>query len=338
MKKNINILFFGLGSIGQRHLRNIKKILNNKVNFYAYRKTKHVPLLNKYGNKIRGNVEKKFNISNILSINAIKKYKIDIVFITNPSSLHINTVLSLKNLKNIYVFIEKPIDASLKKNKKFLNLIRKNNMQIFVGYNMRFHPGYLKLKDILKNKKIFKEIYYTIFKCGENIQDNHNYEDYRISYAAKKELGGGASLTNIHEIDMMIGLFGHSTLLKSYKDKLSRLKLNVDDFSFSLYKNYFFGKKTVSLIILDFIQSSKERYIKIIGNGGEIYLDFNKYLLKIIKKNNTKTFHFKKNKNLMYISELKLFLEFFKKKKKIANIYNEKNAFKSLKLALKIKR
>ena len=39
MKKKINILFFGLGSIGQRHLRNLKKILNNKANFYAYRKT-----------------------------------------------------------------------------------------------------------------------------------------------------------------------------------------------------------------------------------------------------------------------------------------------------------
>jgi len=64
----------------------------------------------------------------------------------------------------------------------------------------------------------------------------------------------------------------------------------------------------------------------------------NNYFLKIIKKNKIKTYNFIKNKNLMYINELKLFLNFFKKRKKIPDQYNEKNAFKSLKLALEIKK
>ena len=37
-KKKISFLFFGLGSIGQRHLINLKKILGNKADFFAYRK------------------------------------------------------------------------------------------------------------------------------------------------------------------------------------------------------------------------------------------------------------------------------------------------------------
>lgn len=338
MKKKINILFFGLGSIGQRHLRNLKKLLGKKANFYAYRKTKHVPLLDDLGNKIKGNVEKKFRISLVSNLNLVKKYNINLIFITNPTSFHINTVLKLKKLKNVYIFIEKPIDSSFKKKNIFLNFIRKNNINVFVGYNMRFHPGYIKLKEILKNKKIFKKIYYAIFKCGENIKDYHRYEDYKISYAAKKNLGGGVCLTNIHEIDMMLDLFGKATLLRSYKDKISKLRLNVEDFSFSMYKNYFLGQKLVSMIILDFFQTNKERYIKIIAEEGEIFLDFNNYFLKIIKKGKTKTFNFMKNKNSMYINELKLLLNFFKNKKKIPNQYNEKNAFESLKLALKIKK
>jgi hypothetical protein len=116
------------------------------------------------------------------------------------------------------------------------------------------------------------------------------------------------------------------------------LKINVEDFSSSIFTNSFNTKKLVSLIILDFFQINKERYIKIIGDDGEIYLDFNNYFLKIIKKGKTKTFNFIKNKNLMYIDELKLFLNFLKNKKKIPNQYNEKNAFESLKLALKIKK
>jgi len=338
VKKTINILFFGLGSIGQRHLRNLKKLLKNKVNFYAYRTTKHVPLLDNYGRRIEGEVEEKYNITLISNFNFVNKYNIDIVFITNPSSFHLSTVLRLKNLKNAYIFIEKPIDSSFKKQKKFLNHIKKNKAQVFVGYNMRFHPGYIKLKNILKSKKIFRKLYYAIFKCSENIKDNHSYEDYKISYASRKELGGGVCLTNIHEIDMMLDLFGNAVLLRSYKDKLSGLKINVEDFSSSIYKNYFLKKKLVTLIILDFFQTNKERYIKLVGNDGEIYLDFNNYLLQIIKKNKTKTFHFIKNKNLIYVNELKTFLNFFRKKKKIPNQYNEKNAFKSLKLALKIKK
>jgi len=338
MKKKINILFFGLRSIGQRHLRNLKKILNNKANFYAYRKTKNVPLLDNYGNKISGKVEEKFKISIISDLAFVEACNIDIVFITNPSSFHLDTVLKLKKLKNAYIFIEKPIDASLKKNKIFLKHIKKNKLQIFVGYNMRFHSAYIKLKNILKSRNFFKEIYYVIFKCSENIQNHHSYEDYKTSYAAQKKLGGGASLTNIHEIDMMLDLFGNAKILRSYKDKLSSLKLNVDDFSLSFYKNYFLGKKIVSLIILDFIQSNKERYIKIVAKGGEIYLDFNKYTLQITKKNKTKKFNFARDKNLMYINELKFFLDHFQKRKKITSIYNEINAFKSLKLALKIKK
>ena len=97
--KNINCLFIGLGSIGQRHLRNLKKILNNKIKFYAFRKTRHVPLINQKGQKVKGSIEKKFNIEIIKKLNFAYKKNIDLVFITNPSSMHIHTILSLKNLK-----------------------------------------------------------------------------------------------------------------------------------------------------------------------------------------------------------------------------------------------
>ena len=337
MKKKINILFFGLGSIGQRHLRNLKKILPNKTKIFAHRVTEHTPLLDNKGNKTSGSIEKKFNISNIDNLNFIDKYNIDIVFITNPTSLHIKTILKLKKLKNAYLFIEKPLDASLKNYKNFLNFIKKNKLQAFVGYNMRFHPGYLKIKKIVKERNFFKHINYSIFKCSENIKNNHSYEDYKKSYASRKDLGGGVCLTNIHEIDLMIDLFGDAQLIKSHSDKISDLKINVEDFSMSLYKNFLFKKKLISLIILDFFQINKERYIKIVCDKGELFLDLNNNYLKIMKKNKVKIFNFVKEKNLMYMNELNFFLNLFKQGKKIPDQYNEKNAYKSLKLALKIK-
>ena len=40
------------------------------------------------------------------------------------------------------------------------------------------------------------------------LPDWHPYENYKESYAAKKELGGGVVLTSIHELDYLYWLFG----------------------------------------------------------------------------------------------------------------------------------
>ena len=53
----MNFLFFGLGSIGQRHVRNLIKI-KKKSKIFAFRKKYSTPLLNHKNEKIKGDVEK----------------------------------------------------------------------------------------------------------------------------------------------------------------------------------------------------------------------------------------------------------------------------------------
>ena len=55
----MNFLFFGLGSIGQRHLRNLIKI-EKKSKIYAYRKKYSTPLLDHRNKVLKGNLEKKY--------------------------------------------------------------------------------------------------------------------------------------------------------------------------------------------------------------------------------------------------------------------------------------
>ncbi len=335
--KNINCLFIGLGSIGQRHLRNLKKILNNKIKFYAFRKTRHVPLINQKGQKVKGSIEKKFNIEIIKKLNFAYKKNIDLVFITNPSSMHIHTILSLKNLKNAYIFVEKPIDKNLKKINKLKFFLKKNNNKIFVGFNLKLHPGYQKLKKEINNDKKLGKLNYCIFKYGENLKNFHKYEDYKISYAANKKLGGGVCLTSIHEIDLMLDLFKDCKIVNSHIDNLSKLKIDVEDFSVSTYKCTFKKKKIISLIILDFFQLNTERYIKLIFDYGEVYLDLNNNYLLITKKNSRKIFRFPKNKNIMYKKELQNFLSLFMNRKKVPEEFSLDNSLKSLKIVEKIK-
>lgn len=337
MKKNLNILFIGLGSIGQRHLRNIKKILKNKVNFFAFRKKKKKILLDDKGNKKKGSVEKKYNIKIIKNLQNVNDNEIDVIFITNPSSLHFETILKLKKFKNKYIFIEKPLDSSLNKYKEFIKLIKINNIQTFMGYNLRFHDCIKKTKEILNNNNLGK-ILKANFYYGDNLKNWHKYENYKISYAARKSLGGGIILSAIHEFDLMFYLFGNAKLIQSHNANLSSLKINVEDFSLSIFKNFSKKSSFLSIININFFQEIKERYFKIFFEKGEIQVDLIKFKISILKKKKNDYFKFSKNNNLMYLKQLDYFLNLVKNKKKISKEFNHMNGLKSLKLALNVKK
>ena len=277
--KEKKILFFGLGSIGQRHLRNIIK-LEKRLKLYAVRKLNKTPLLDSKNNAVKGDINKKYKI-NILD--KINNNKFDIVFITNPSSFHIKTLLKLKNQKNLYIFIEKPIDVNLKKIGQLNKLIKKNNFKIFVGCNLRFTEPYKILKKKINDRKMGK-INYVMIKSSLNIEDYHNYENYKHSYTSNKKLGGGINFTSIHEIDLILNLFDTTDIYFSLSKKISNLKMNVNDFSTSIFENSLNNNKFFTLLTMDHFQKNKERYLKIIFEKGEILWDLIKNNISITKK------------------------------------------------------
>ena len=82
----MNILIVGLGSIGQRHLRNIKLIKPN-ANFYTLReKNKNYIIKNQLIFK-KKDILKHYKIKKV-TYNDLKRLKIDASFICNPSSFH----------------------------------------------------------------------------------------------------------------------------------------------------------------------------------------------------------------------------------------------------------
>lgn len=329
--KQINILFFGLGSIGQRHIRNILKLRIKNVNLFAYRFKKQNILLNEKNKKIKGKISVKYKIK---EVNNLNDYKFDIVFITNPSSLHCKSILRLSKQKNLYIFIEKPIDTKLYNIRKVLSLSKKNKFNLFVACNLRFNDGFQILNNLIKKNTLGK-INYTVVKSGLNIRDFHTYEDYRKSYTSIKRLGGGINFTSVHEIDLIKNIFDKTKILKSITDKISNLKVNVPDFSTSIFENYYKTNKLYTIMMLDHFQINEERYVKIIAQKGEIFWDLIKNKIKISGKK-TKLLNLNKNKNSMYMNQIKYFFKLYKNKKPVPSKYNEKNGIECLKLALKM--
>jgi len=336
----MNILIIGLGSIGQRHLRNLKKI-QPKSQFYALRKKYTTPLLSSTNKVIRGEIKKKYSlqyINNLEEIN-INKIKLDCAFVCTPTSHHVSQIIWL--LKNdINCFVEKPLGSSLKQLKELEFILKKKNKLItMMGFQLRFNPIIQYLENIFKKKSPIGRVFAAHIHHGEHIKDFHPYEDYRISYAAIKRLGGGVILSQIHEIDYLLHLFKDYDFknISFISSKVSNLDLDVEDVfsaNFLLKKN---NNKILCSMNLNFLERPKKRKIYLIGEKGSINVCLNSQKVLILKNNKTtvKKFIFKKND--IFIKEIKFFLSKIKSKNSISKSLNLFNGIKTLRFAIKLK-
>jgi predicted dehydrogenase len=337
LAKYMNILIVGLGSIGQRHLRNLKKI-DSKIKIYAYRRTFNTPTLDNQNNVIKENLEKKYNLTYIKNLENLEKYNLDAGIICSPSSFHVKE--SIKLLKQrINIFVEKPLGSNLsniKNLEKILKTYKKINM---MGYQLKFCPIINTMKNIIKKKKL-GNIKYISIHHGEHIKNFHRYEKYINLYASKKKLGGGVVLTQIHEIDYLLYILGEYfvTKIKSLTKRISNLKIDVEDtLAASLELKNKKNNKIFCNLHLNYYEIPRKREINIIFEKGRVSANLvNKKLIIETEKNKiTKKFNYPKND--LFLKEMKFFIKHVKNNLQINKNYSVLNGIKSLKLALKLK-
>ncbi len=333
----MNILIVGLGSIGQRHLRNIRS-LYPKTKFYAFRRKFYAPSLNNFNKVKKFNIQNKFKITYLKSLNNLNKYKIHAAFICSPTSFHIEESLKIINQK-IHVFVEKPLGSNLKKISSLEKALNSNNVISMIGFQLRFNPIIKKLKNILSNKN-YGKLNQVLIHHGENIKNFHRYENYKNMYAAKKKLGGGVVLTQIHEIDYLMYLFEKCEIkiINSVTKKVSNLQLDVEDTLFASIEIKKKNIKTLCNINLNYYEVPQKRTITLIYEDKKIEADLNKNIITYFFEKNIKKIKFNFKRNDLFLDEIKFFLTHVKRKKKINNSLNLFNGIKTLKFAIDLKR
>ena len=334
----MKVLFIGLGSIGQRHLRNILTIRKN-LQIFAYRTSRSVPLLTEDNEVFQEKNQKDFfNITEFDCLEDCLKIAPNMIFICNPTSMHIKTLLKVIK-SNAYIFIEKPLSHNSKNIKEIiLNEANEGNNRIYVGYQFRFHPCIIKTKEVL-DKGLLGNIINASFFHGEYLPDWHKYEDYRNSYASKEDLGGGALLTLIHEFDMILNFFSIPRKLFAIGGHLSQLDLDVEDsvqilMECEKYKKYFPVNVT-----LDYLNWPPKKEFMINGDLGNITCDLikNKFTFNKRKTRETIITEFNEfERNDMFISQMKHFFDL--SESKTLPKLDLATAFNSLKIALASKR
>lgn len=315
----MKITVIGYGSIGQRHVANLLLISNLQIIVCTKQ-------------KITNPCPKRVKILN--SIFDCLKEKPDIAIIANESSFHVSAAIKFAK-SGIDIFIEKPLSTSMKETKELLSIIKEKKLITQMGCQFRFHKCIKKIKNLLLNNKVGKVI--TVrSECGSFLPDWHPYEDYRKSYAARTELGGGVVLTNIHEIDYLYWLFGDVEEVFSLAGKFSNLKISADDLSIGILK---FKNNVIAELHLDYFQKPDFRSCKIIGSKGTIYWDSNTNIIKLYDNKKNKWIKVLKwsnyDRNLMFKEELIHFLNCIKKHKTTINPV-ETDGIKTLEIGIAI--
>jgi predicted dehydrogenase len=314
-------LVVGYGSIGKRHIKNLSLIKNMRI------------VVNTKRNEDK--FLKNINCTTYSSLELCIKEKPDFAIICNETVYHVDTAIKLTRA-GIHIFIEKPLSNSLKNMKKLVNISDKNKIITHVGSVLRYHPCIKKIKEIIEKKELGRILSVNV-ENGSYLPDWHPREDYRKSYASKKELGGGVILTCIHEIDYLYWLFDKISETVSYTKKVSDLDISVDDISSILF---LFKNNIIGQVHLDYFQVPNSRTCKIIGTKGTLICDLELNFIKIFntksKKWKTKLKLEKYDKNLMYKNEL---IHFIKCVKNNLKDYNDiKQGEYVLKIALSVKK
>jgi len=204
-----------------------------------------------------------------------------------------------------------------------------------IGCNFRFHEAIKKMKKLIDENQIGKPIFAKA-ENGTYLPSWHPYEDYRKSYAARIDLGGGVVLTCIHELDYLYWMFGKIREVTASTGKISDLDIKAEDYAGIIVK---FKNNLIAEIHLDYFQIPVKRSCVVIGTKGKVMCDLETNVVQLYKNSSNKWYQKLKLKNYdineTYKKELKHFLYCVKIRKETINPLS--HGIEILKIALSIK-
>lgn len=255
----LKVCFVGVGSIAKRHIRNLSSICSEcgvSLQIDAFRRQNEV---------IEG-------VSVVYTSISEVPCDYDVIFITNPTECHLEA-LSRFHEKGRHFFIEKPVvSLSQIENARIFQL--RDNAVYYVACPLRYNA----VIQWIRNNVRPSDVMAVRSISSSYLPDWRPGQDYRDTYSAHKELGGGVSIDLIHEWDYLTYLFGWPETVFSLIGKKSDLEIDSDDYAIYIadYKD-----KTIELHV-DYYGRKSIREIQLFTKDNTIIGDLKKNTIDFI--------------------------------------------------------
>jgi predicted dehydrogenase len=252
----MKFLIAGLGSIGRRHFRNLIALGEKDILLLRTRKAT-LPDDELAGYPVETDIYE-----------ALQKHKPDAVVVANPTALHLDVAIPAAEA-GCHILLEKPISDSLNRVDILQQAAQKSGSKILVGFQFRYHPTLNKARELIQSNAIGKVL--TVHAhWGEYLPQWHPWEDYRQSYAAREDLGGGVIRTLTHPLDYLRSLIGEVDALWSFNGPISPLGLDVEDVAEIGLK---FTNGAIGGVHLNYVQRPPRHTLEIVGTQGTLRWD-----------------------------------------------------------------
>jgi predicted dehydrogenase len=236
------VAVLGLGSIGRRHLENLRLLGCEAVG---------------YSRSGRGGA--------LSSLDAVLEWAPDAVVVATPTSEHASG-LAWAVERGLHAYVEKPIAADSEGVADVLAAAERESLTVAVGYNLRFHPALVAIRDAVRLGRLGRLLTVRA-EVGQHLADWHPGEDFRTSYVARKELAGGAVLTLSHELDYVRWIAGEIVSIETTMLDESPLEVDVDVAAELVCRH---ASGTLSSVHVDLLDRSYNRRSRWVGEAATV--------------------------------------------------------------------
>ena len=301
----------GLGSIGTRHLKNLFSVAEERG------LSVEIDVLRSSERPLPHGVEEL--ISSVFYSYDDLSNDYDIAFITNPTAFHFDSVTQMLS-KTRHIFIEKPVfdraDYDIE------SLPWNEGGIYYVACPLRYHSVIKYLKEFVQKQ----QVYSVRCICSSYLPDWRTGVDYRESYSANVELGGGVRRDIIHEWDYLLHLFGMPSEVCCEYGKFSHLDITSEDSAVYVAK---YSDKLVSLH-LDYFGCHSRREIELFIADDVVVGDLVGNQVRFLKSG--EVISLPQERDVMQQEELGCFLDMIEGK--VENWNDITSAVRTLRIAL----
>jgi predicted dehydrogenase len=256
----------GLGSIGRRHLRNLVACGERDV------------LLLRSGRSTLPESELD-GFPAVEDLHAALDWGPEAVIVSNPTALHLDVAIPAAEA-GCHLLIEKPLSDSMARVEALQQAVRRSRSRVLVGFQFRFHPTLQQARSLIVSGRLGR-VTHACAHWGESLPGWHPWEDYRNSYAARRDLGGGVLLTLCHPFDYLRWIFGEQEEASGVAGP--GLGLDVEAV---VDAKVTFRSGVEAAVHLDYLQNPPEHYLEVDGGEGRLRWDGGSGALEVARRDN----------------------------------------------------
>ena len=275
MSKHYDIAFVGLGSIGTRHLNNVRAFLESRGDTYT---------IDLYRHQLQDSLPESVHAQYLYGEELPEEQQYDIVFVTNPTSMHVEAVRKLMGHAKAF-FIEKPVFGTTDVDEDLLN--RLDAIPNYVACPLRYNSvlQYVHELGLCTDAIAVRAI------CSSYLPDWRPNTNYRQCYSAHRDMGGGVGIDLIHEWDYLTWLLGMPEECHAIQTKLSGLEIDSDDLAIYIART----KTTGIEVHLDYFGREAIRQLEVFLPDDTVRCDILKGIVTYLKSGKQLTFEAERN-------------------------------------------